>query len=186
MIRCSLWTVSLTSSIIILSAIQAEQQNAMNSHSSASEAVLNKLTDPVYAPIARQLHVTGDVEVAIEVGKDGTVQSATPISGPPMLYRPALDSANHSAYLCKNCGDAGASLKLLYSFRLVPGPQDPCNPNPSAQADEKPDSHYPQVISSGNHITLIEESPPCNIDVIVIKRKRRSLKCLYLWSCARR
>jgi protein TonB len=41
--------------------------------------------NPTYPPLARQAGISGDVELKLEIRKDGSVQSATVVSGHPML-----------------------------------------------------------------------------------------------------
>lgn len=165
---------------------QAYKQNTTDSSASAGEVVIAMLSSPVYPPIARQLHITGDVEVTIDVTRDGVIQSSRVTSGPPLLYDASLESAIHTKYWCENCGQSGASLRLVYSFRLVPDPEDPCNPKPTGGQSKKPESHFSEVNVRGTHIELIEQAPKCNIDNIEIRTSARSIKCLYLWRCTRR
>lgn len=165
---------------------QAFKQNTTDSSSSAGEVVIVMLSSPVYAPIARQLHITGDVEVTIDVTKNGVIQSSRVTSGPPLLYEASLESAIHTKYRCENCGQSGASLRLTYAFRLVPDPEDPCNPKATGNQSEKSESHFSEVNVKGTHIELIEQAPKCNIDNIEIRTSARSIKCLYLWRCTRR
>jgi TonB family protein len=50
---------------------------------------------PIYPPIARAAHVSGSVVVRLLVSSDGTVTSATLVSGPEMLRAATLDAAKH-------------------------------------------------------------------------------------------
>jgi periplasmic protein TonB len=45
---------------------------------------------PEYPIIAKQLHVEGAVVLLATVGKDGRVEHVQPVSGPPLLVRPAM------------------------------------------------------------------------------------------------
>ena len=47
---------------------------------------------PEYPAVARQLNITGTVEVELVVGENGIVESAVPVSGSPVLTRPAADA----------------------------------------------------------------------------------------------
>jgi protein TonB len=47
---------------------------------------------PEYPAMARQLNLSGVVEVEVVVGENGAVESATPLSGSPVLTRPAADA----------------------------------------------------------------------------------------------
>jgi protein TonB len=59
--------------------------------SQAMEAVTSKVP-PEYPAIARQLKLEGAVEVDLVIGENGTVESATPVTGNPVLTRPAVDA----------------------------------------------------------------------------------------------
>ena len=57
----------------------------------AMELVTTKV-QPAYPAMARQLNLTGAVEVEVVVGQNGAVESAVPVSGSPILTRPAADA----------------------------------------------------------------------------------------------
>jgi protein TonB len=57
----------------------------------AMELVTAK-TPPEYPAMARQLNLSGVVEVDLVVGANGAVESAVPVSGSPILTRPAADA----------------------------------------------------------------------------------------------
>jgi protein TonB len=57
----------------------------------AMELVTSKVT-PEYPAVAKQLNLSGTVEVEIVVGENGVVESAVPVSGSPVLTRPAADA----------------------------------------------------------------------------------------------
>ena len=79
---------------------------------------LTKLANPMYPPLARQARIAGDVELALEIRTDGTVQSATVVKGHALLAQSALDSARHSQFECRNCTETEA-VQLVYTFQLV-------------------------------------------------------------------
>jgi hypothetical protein len=141
--------------------------------------VLTKLFPPVYPPIAVQARITGDIELMLGIRQDGKVDSAVVTSGPSLLERAALNSAQQSEFECLKCSETVTQYRLLYTFKLVELPvscsvPEDCNKPVPAQ-------HAPEVNQSANHITLINEAVPlCICDVI---KKVRSLKCLYLWRC---
>jgi protein TonB len=58
-----------------------------------------------YPPLARQANITGDVELKLEIRKDGSIQSASVVSGHPMLTQAALNSAQRSHFECRGCED---------------------------------------------------------------------------------
>jgi TonB family protein len=57
----------------------------------AMELVTAKV-QPDYPQVARQLNLSGMVEVDVVVGPNGAVESAVPLSGSPVLTRPAADA----------------------------------------------------------------------------------------------
>lgn len=46
---------------------------------------------PIYPPIAKAAHVTGDVTLVITLERDGSVSDARVIRGPEMLKKPTID-----------------------------------------------------------------------------------------------
>jgi hypothetical protein len=151
-------------------AIATPRQNA---------AVLMKLSPPVYPPIALTAHITGDIELLVNIRRDGGVESVIIISGPPLLQLSALTSARQSKFECLKCTEELTPYHLLYTFQLVL-PTDACT---APDACNKPVSveRAPDVTQSENHITLTSwPSPACICDFL---KKVRSAKCLYLWKC---
>jgi protein TonB len=61
------------------------------SQSEAMELVTSKV-QPEYPLVARQLNLTGVVEVDVMVGENGVVESAVPVSGSPVLTKPAAEA----------------------------------------------------------------------------------------------
>lgn len=55
-------------------------------------ALATTKVQPDYPATARQLNVAGAVEVELVVGENGAVESATPVSGSPILTRAAADA----------------------------------------------------------------------------------------------
>jgi protein TonB len=53
---------------------------------------------PLYPPIARAAHVSGTVVLHAIIGKDGTIQNLSVISGPPMLVGAATDAVRQWRY----------------------------------------------------------------------------------------
>lgn len=142
--------------------------------------VLSKLFPPVYPPIALTARITGDIELLLNIRRDGTVDSVSVISGPPLLQQAALSSAKQSQFQCLDCIAELTPYHLFYAFRLdIPpdactGP-DPCNIK-SVTIERSP-----EVALSENRITLTNyPSQVCICDYV---RKVRSVKCLYLWKC---
>jgi len=57
-----------------------------------------KRADPVYPSVAKASRVQGTVVLSAIIGKDGTVEKLTPVSGPPMLIASALDAVRQWQY----------------------------------------------------------------------------------------
>jgi protein TonB len=53
---------------------------------------------PVYPPLAKSARIQGDVKFTAVIGKDGTVQKLTFISGHPLLVQAARDAAIQWTY----------------------------------------------------------------------------------------
>jgi TonB family protein len=135
---------------------------------------ITKLAEPSYPPLGLQARIQGEVQIAVGVRRDGTLESASITSGHPVLGRAALESAQKSEYECRSCTEAVTPYSLVYTFRF----------EDRTHGQSRPLS----VTQVGNHITVIDEPPTItatNADPPSTFRKR-SPKCLYLWNCGRR
>ena len=155
-------------------SVQSMQAQSTDPNDLQAAVVITKLAEPSYPPLALQARIQGDVQIAVGVRRDGTVESASVASGHPILGRAALQSAQNSEYECWRCSEAVTSYSLVYTFRLeIPSP---------GQSGAIP------VTQMGNHVTVIDEPPTItatNYDPPSTFR-RRSAKCLYLWKCGLR
>lgn len=79
-------------------------------------------TLPVYPPIAKAAHVSGQVKLQIEIGVDGHVTGEKVISGPPMLVGAAEACVKQWVY---DTGGRTYSTVVTVDFGLPP----PINPN---------------------------------------------------------
>lgn len=64
----------------------------------AQAALLIHRIDPLYPPIARQIHLSGTVELRAIIAKDGSVINLEVVSGNPILARSALDAVRQWRY----------------------------------------------------------------------------------------
>ena len=164
-------------SFCALGALWAQSQQSYKQ--SLEGAAITKLSPPIYPPLARQARITGDVVVRLEVRPDGSVVSATVISGHPLLIAAALDNAQHSQFLCNDCGEEVHSYRLVYTFELNPS-------NGCADLDDKSkpsqEQSYPRVTQSPGRVAIVDR--PMIICDPSGYTKVRSIKCLYLWKCA--
>ena len=145
-----------------------------------TEVALTKLFQPVYPPIALTARVTGDIDLMLAIRHDGSVESAVVLSGPALLRRAALNSAQQSQFECRNCSGSATPFRLVYTFQLVAHTIS-CNA-PEDCGRSAQDLPAPQVTQLENHVTVVNHvSDTCICDVQAVRR--RSLKCLYLWRC---
>jgi TonB family protein len=174
-------TKFLATAIVFSAALARFPAQNAGSPSTQESVVLTRLFPPVYPPLAKQTRITGDVELTLEVRADGSLESAIVVNGHPLLKQAALDSAQHSQFASRDCGQEMRSFHVLYSFQL--GPTSYCTDvSGASKADEKQES-YPRVMQSQNHITVVDQ-PVGTCDLAAdLTRKVRSIKCLYLWKC---
>jgi hypothetical protein len=133
-----------------------------------SGVVLTELFTPVYTPLARQAGIFGDVRVQLGIRQDGSVESATLVSGHPILAPAAMDSARQSKFECNGCSVAIASYELIYTFEF--------------SGHECWAQSRANVTQSQNRITISDIQPSlCDPSSEAIKK--RKAKCLYLWKC---
>lgn len=158
----------ITAAAGCVSQAQTDSQSEMPK----SEVVLINLFKPSYPPLARQARIAGDVEVSLKIRRDGSIVSATVVSGHPMLTEAALTSAQQSRFECRACVNEEETYSLVYSFHLdaLTGPDFACSSGKGLQ-----------VTQSQNHITVAVEAPL--VIPYFASTHVRSAKCLYLWRC---
>jgi protein TonB len=81
--------------------------------SDAKKAATEK-TSPVYPMVARQLKVTGRVVVEAVVSETGTVVEARPVTGNPILTKPAVDAVKKWKF--KPFEEGGKAVAALVSL----------------------------------------------------------------------
>jgi hypothetical protein len=175
----SIWILA-GAGILLIPIVECSAQRSTDPSFQQNTVVLTKLSPPVCPRIALTARITGDVELKLGIRQDGSVDSAVYSSGPPLLMRAALDSAQQSQFECQKCGEEVTPYRLLYTFRLdavtvsCTAPED-CNKSYPTRS--------PEVTQTENHIILINhEAPMCICGGFP---RVRSLKCLYLWRCGR-
>ncbi len=136
------------------------------------EVALIDLVNPTYPPMAALANITGDVEVRLGIGRDGSIESAVVVSGQPMLGQAALASARQSRFECRGCNKGVTIYPLFYSFRLAAGPNFPCS------------SSHQHVTLLQNHVNVTGE--PRVVHPQFSNVRVRSVKCMYLWACGSR
>ena len=73
-------------------------QGSHNAPSGSPDLHIVKQTAPVYPPIAKAAHVSGQVKLQIEIGTDGHVTITKVMSGPPMLVGAAEECVKQWIY----------------------------------------------------------------------------------------
>jgi protein TonB len=63
-----------------------------------SQGLLIKSVEPVYPPLARQMHIQGAVELLASIGKDGSIRGVKLLSGDSVLSRAAIDAVRQWKY----------------------------------------------------------------------------------------
>ena len=126
--RCTDRIRSTTAAILFVAAI--------TSICNAQEQLvtIKKLAAPIYPSIARMARVQGDVIIRLSIAKDGTVQTAAILSGPPLLTPAALESAKASIYECLTC-TARMSHTITYHFDLQEGKDQKKEPHGKGKDD---------------------------------------------------
>jgi len=163
----STFSDTLLAAVFLLSGTGS--QSPAQSATGVEKVVIGKLFQPVYPPVAKQARVTGNVELILEIRKDGSIESASVVSGHPLLQQAALYSARRSQFECKNCGEGVHTLQMLYSFQL--GPTSYCTEGPPiAKSDEQQES-YPRVTQFQNHITLVDQPVGTCDPAVAIEKK---------------
>jgi TonB family protein len=153
-----------------------------NSDAAQSGVVLAKLSRPIYPLLARRTQVTGDVNLLLQIRRDGSIESAAIVSGHPLLQHAALESAQQSQYECRGCAEAVTPYPLVYTFQLFGTDCHATANAPSSNANNVEQDARPraQVSQSQNHVSVLDEGGYCEG---VFTHKVRSAKCLYLWKC---
>ena len=83
--------------IFAVSAVAIAQTSFKVDDADAQQHLL-KHVDPEYPGIAKAAQVQGEVVLQLDIGTDGRVMKATPLSGPPMLLQAAADAARQWQY----------------------------------------------------------------------------------------
>ena len=60
--------------------------------------MLIKSVDPVYPPVARQMHLQGAIQLQATIGKDGSITSVKLLNGDAVLGRAAMDAVKQWKY----------------------------------------------------------------------------------------
>jgi TonB family protein len=176
----------LTAFVASFCAADGLRAQSMDSSNAPEDGVvLIRLSPPTYPRIALTAQISGDVDLSLSVHQDGSIESVAVVSGPPLLQRAAVSSAQQSQFECRKCGDGSSSYRLLYTFQL--GPTSYCTNRAEESHATEQEQPYPRVTQAENHVTVIDQPVAyCDQEGIVVGMKVRSAKCLYLWKCGLR
>lgn len=75
-----------------------EQPKRIRVSSGVQEARKIRNVDPIYPPLAKQARIQGTIKLEAIIGKDGTIQNLTVLSGHPLLAQAALDAVSQWRY----------------------------------------------------------------------------------------
>ena len=166
---------------MLLMAPESSAQTTPSSNVKEQGVVLTNLSAPIYPPLAKQAHITGDVILELGIRQDGELVSVSAVSGHPLLQQYALDSVHQSRFACRNCTEGVTLGRMVYSFQL--GPMKPCGQTQSAKDVDRSDASFPRVTQSIDHVSLIDQPVgSCDTETFWAK-KVRAAHCLYLWRC---
>jgi TonB family protein len=121
---------SIALSLALLSAAIFHGQSAPNSpvalDADSSDLHIIKQTAPLYPPIAKAAHISGQVKLKVEIGVDGRVTNTKALTGPAMLFSSAQECVKQWRYepLIRDGKPVAASTTALVSFEL-PAPANP-------------------------------------------------------------
>lgn len=77
--------------LAFLSAVGSAQSGPKRiSQAEAMSAATSKV-QPEYPALARQLKISGAVDLEVTIAENGAVEAVTPVSGNPVLTKPAAD-----------------------------------------------------------------------------------------------
>jgi len=78
-------------SLLVLSPLIAEEPLVRVAEPDARNAVLERV-NPAYPPMAKQMHISGKVQVDVFINPDGAVEKVTVLNGNPMLTAAATNA----------------------------------------------------------------------------------------------
>jgi TonB family protein len=176
----SLFVIALTLALHCVPT-NSRAQSVAPSEKPQSGAVAVKIPSPIYPPVARAARIAGDVDVRFAIRQDGSIASAEVLSGHPLLRPTVLNSTENARFECRNCTEATTYYRLVYTFEIEG--QCECETPESRSLHEQASPTYPRITDAPNRLTVTAEIL-CICDPGSDFKKKRSLKCLYLWRCS--
>lgn len=71
---------------------------------------------PEFPPLAKQLHISGSVELDVVIGENGSVESVSPLNGNPVLTKPATEAVKKWKF--KPFVDGGSPVKAQAAIKF--------------------------------------------------------------------
>lgn len=118
--------------IVCVCGLKAQQPVVLDDEQARQLAIEHP--EPVYPPIARATHVSGDVVMLLEIGVDGRVTRATILIGPLMMEASAVDAV--SRWVFKPYEQEGQAVPVLAKVTLKFRLTDPVKHAPWEPVDE--------------------------------------------------
>ena len=114
LIRCAVCTILLTC-VFLASA----QDRIRISDVNGKKAVINRV-DPSYPPMAKQMKISGHVEVEVEVDADGQVEKVDIVTGNTLLASSCVSAVKHWKFSPFVSGGkpVSAIMRLGFNFNL--------------------------------------------------------------------
>jgi TonB family protein len=167
--------------LFLVSQTTCAGQGVSGADSPQNGAVLTKLVQPIYPPVARAARITGEVDLVLTVRTDGAVDSVVVTSGHPLLKESAVASARQSQFECRGCTGQFKKYRLVYTFNIEG--ECECEPRETPSIKKEPQQAYPQFPDAQNRVTVVAQVLCICDPAATTKIRVRSAKCLYLWRC---
>jgi len=172
--------ILLCASLVL--SFHALAQNAPGTDS--IKVMVTRLSEPQYPRMALLARIAGVVRLEFTVRANGSVDSVKSVSGPPMLIKSAVDSAQQTEFECKDCKDGVTQYMMTYRFEL--GDTLYCT-GKDAGGNAQFEPYQPHVTESQGTVTIVDRpGATCDPSTSITFTKVRSAKCLFLWRCSKR
>jgi hypothetical protein len=125
----------LTVLVFVLFAFRLQLSTTAAGH---DRVPIKEKKPPIYAPIARQARLTGDVQLVAEIDRDGVVTSVHGCGAAPLLCKIAEDNLREWKFGPFPVAQKfPLTYKITYSYRIV-GPLQAGQPHPAPVAWDLP------------------------------------------------
>ena len=167
----------ITASLLGLAIVSSAQQTPDYPH---PQPRLLKAFVAEYPRVARAAHVFGDVHLRLMIRKDGTVESADVVDGPPMLRLASIAGAKNVSFDCTMCTEQSTPYELTMRFQITPT-------IPPENCDEAMPQGCQVEVDSLEHVVTVSTPEIWTCDPLVapaiVLHRVRAARCMYLWRC---